>query len=182
MVFLMETKLRKNKMAPIQQKMGFKNMLVVDCIGKSGGLALLWKEEAGVEIQNYNLHHINAVVTPENLTPWVFTSFYEHPESHKRCEAWNLLCHLKLLITEPWLCAGDFNEILDQSEKVGGRRRPQFLMENFRNTLELCGLHELDYKGPLFTWDNGKEGDDFIKERLDRVFANHAWHAYHTKA
>jgi ribonuclease HI len=182
MVFLMETKLRKNKMVPIKQKTGFKNMLVVDCIGRSGGLALLWKEESGVEIQNYSLRHINAMVTPENLTPWVFTGFYGHPESHKRCEAWNLLCHLKSLITGPWLCAGDFNEILDQSEKVGGRRRPQFLMENFRNTLEFCGLHELDCRGPLFTWDNGREGDDFTKERLDRVFANHDWHALHTKA
>jgi exonuclease III len=40
-VFLMETKLRANKMEKVQSQLGFEHMLVVDCVGKSGGLALL---------------------------------------------------------------------------------------------------------------------------------------------
>ena len=43
MVFLMETKSRKNKMERIRSKLGFPNMLVVDCVGKGGGLVLLCK-------------------------------------------------------------------------------------------------------------------------------------------
>jgi hypothetical protein len=47
MVFLMETKLRQNKMEVIKLKAGFDNVFTVDCVGRSGGLALLWKNEAG---------------------------------------------------------------------------------------------------------------------------------------
>jgi hypothetical protein len=76
----------------------------------------------------------------------------------------------------PWLCAGNFNEILTSTEKFGRRRRPRYLKENFRTTLEYCGLFEIPCRGSVFTWNNGKEGDDFTKEKLDRVVANHAWH------
>ena len=104
----------------IKQKLGFKNMLMVDCIGRSGGLALFWKDEAGVAIQNYSLCHIHAVINLPNMSKWTFTGFYRHPETHKRCEAWCLLKYLKSKESGPWLCAGDFNEILSSSEKVGG--------------------------------------------------------------
>jgi hypothetical protein len=175
-VFLMETKLHNKKMARIKQKMGFNNMLTVDCVGRSGGLALLWKDEMGIEIINYSRRHIHAKVNQANLVPWFFTGFYGHPEAQKRCEAWDLLRFLKTKVDGPWLCAGDFNEILVASEKVGGRQRPSYLMENFRSTLEFCGLHELQCNGPVFTWDNGQVGGMFTKEKLDRAVANHEWH------
>lgn len=75
----------------------------------------------------------------------------------------------------PWMCAGDFDEILDHSGKVGGRRRPNYLMENFQSTLEFCGLYEIDCRGPICTWNNGRDGCNFTMEKLDRVVANHAW-------
>jgi hypothetical protein len=62
MVFLMETKLRQNKMEVIKLKAGFDNVFTVDCVSRSGGLALLWKNEAGVTIQNYSRHNINTIV------------------------------------------------------------------------------------------------------------------------
>jgi hypothetical protein len=48
-------------------------------------------------------------------------------------------------------------------------------MENFQKTLEECQLCDLGFKGPKYTWINGRTGDDFIKERLDRVVANANW-------
>jgi exonuclease III len=36
LVFLMETKLRRKKMELIRCKLGFKNLFVVDCVGKGG--------------------------------------------------------------------------------------------------------------------------------------------------
>jgi hypothetical protein len=46
----------------IRRKLEFSNMLTVDCVGKSGGLALLWGDETKVEIQNYSQRHINGIV------------------------------------------------------------------------------------------------------------------------
>jgi hypothetical protein len=57
------------------------------------------------------------VFREEGLPPWKLTGFYDHPEWAKRHEAWALLSHLKLYNPEPWLVIGNFNEILEQSEK-----------------------------------------------------------------
>jgi exonuclease III len=121
LVFLMETKLKQKKMEKIRCLLGFQNLFVVDSNGRSGGLALLWKEEAGLEIQNYSCRHIQAVVkNPGGEGSWKFTGFYGHPEASKRGEAWSLLKFLKEFSPQPWLCAGDFNEILEEAEKCGG--------------------------------------------------------------
>jgi exonuclease III len=49
-VFLMETKARAKRMERVRSQLGFEHMLVVDCVGKSSGLALMWAAKAGVEI------------------------------------------------------------------------------------------------------------------------------------
>jgi hypothetical protein len=48
-------------------------------------------------------------------------------------------------------------------------------MEQFRSTLEICGLADLGYKGSRFTWNNCRSDNGFIKERLDRALANKEW-------
>jgi exonuclease III len=53
-VFLMETRCRNTKLESIRVKPGFEGLFVVDPRGKSGGLALLWKEQNMLEIQNYS--------------------------------------------------------------------------------------------------------------------------------
>lgn len=119
-LFLMETRLPQSRMQVIRNTLGFAGMLVVDPIGTGGGLALLWREEKKVEIQNYSLHHISAIVKLSELViPWKLTGFYGHPDRSHREESCKLLTYLKQFQPHPWLCVGDFNEIVDQSEKVG---------------------------------------------------------------
>jgi hypothetical protein len=62
MVFIMETKLRQQKMEGIRRRLGFDCMFVIDCVGRGGGLALLWGKEIHATIQNYNQRHINAFI------------------------------------------------------------------------------------------------------------------------
>lgn len=163
-------------MERVRSQLGFKHMLVVDCVGKSGGLALPWMAEFGVEIQNYSRRHINAKVCSSSIDPgWKFTDFYGHLDTSKRMEAWSLLRYIAQMEPSPWVCLGDFNEILNLDEKYGGSWRQRGLMENFQKTLDDCGLSKLEYRCPKFMWNNGKEGADFIKERLDRMVANKEW-------
>lgn len=70
----------------------------------------------------------------------------------------------------PWLVLGDFNEILFNSEKEGGRPRTQRQMQLFHDALADCELADIGYVGDLFTWQRGN-----IRERLDRAVANIAW-------
>ena len=62
LVFLMETKLRKEKMENVRCKLGFSSMFVVDNVRRCGGLTLFWGEETCVTIQNFSQCHINSVI------------------------------------------------------------------------------------------------------------------------
>jgi hypothetical protein len=148
----METKSRKATMEFIRVQLGFEGLFVVDPVGRSGGLPLLWKENNEVEIQNYTCRHINAVIKHSDSTqPWRLTGFYGHPNPAKRYESWALLSHLRSFGLEPWLCIEDFNEVVEQSKKFGGVRRKESQMANFRNVLAECGLTNLGFKGSKYT-------------------------------
>lgn len=54
----------------------------------------------------------------------------------------------------PWLCAGDFNEILFHHEKEGGVPKNQACLDRFKEALEDCDLHDLGFAGDVFTWRN----------------------------
>jgi hypothetical protein len=45
--------------------------------------------------------------------------FYGNPEVVKRRESWALMRHLSTFTPTPWLCVGDFNEIINFSEQRG---------------------------------------------------------------
>jgi hypothetical protein len=70
---------------------------------------------------------------------------------------------------------GDFNEILDNTETCEGGRRALRLMEDFKNTLVACELFELKATGHKYTWHNGRDEQDFIQEKLDRVTGTSEW-------
>jgi hypothetical protein len=53
-LFLIETMCNKFKLEFLRVKLGFAGLFVVDYMESIGGLALMWKEEAALEIQNYS--------------------------------------------------------------------------------------------------------------------------------
>jgi exonuclease III len=79
LIFLMETKLQSHRVEGIKLRVGFHNVFVVDSVGKSGGLALMWSDNIQVDIQNYSPRHINSMVKTEmNGQLWKFMGFYEY--------------------------------------------------------------------------------------------------------
>jgi hypothetical protein len=63
---------------------------------------------------------------------------------------------------------GDFNEIVTSNEKRGTTARSLSQMEAFQATLEDSQLCDLGFRGPKYTWNNGREVSDFIQEGFDR--------------
>jgi hypothetical protein len=130
LVFLMETKLMNKETLYLKNKFSFDNLFTVDCIRRSGGLALFWRNSDEVEIQNYSTWHISAVIKATNdRHNWRFTRFYGHPETAKRKITWQLLHHLSSFQPTPWLRVGDINEITHQTEKYGASTRSRGQME-----------------------------------------------------
>jgi hypothetical protein len=70
---------------------------------------------------------------------------------------------------------GDFNVILSQDDKSGGRPFASSSTDLFYNFVHDNALVDLGYSGNPFTWNNKRMGQANIKERLDRSFANQAW-------
>lgn len=85
----METKSDLDWMVTVHDKCGFKNGLMVPSRGKSGGLAMFWKEKSKLDIQTYSHSHIDALVDggPE-IGWWHLTGFYGEPDIAKRPESW----------------------------------------------------------------------------------------------
>ncbi|KAL5734017.1 hypothetical protein ACOSP7_031878 [Xanthoceras sorbifolium] len=101
--------------------------------------------------------------------------FYGKLVVERDVHSWTLLKRLHGLSSLPWLCGGDWNEILYDSEKLGGGVRAPFLIDNVREAVGYCGLQDLGFFGPEFTWCNKREGVDLIQVRLDHCFCNLAW-------
>jgi hypothetical protein len=70
---------------------------------------------------------------------------------------------------------GYFNETLYNHEHFSKTDRPEWQMKNFREVIEDCQLQDLGWSGTAYTWDNQQSGDQNVKARLDRVFANSAF-------
>ena len=153
LVFLMETKFDVSEMDGIKRKIERQQGLVVPSIKRAVGLALLWRNSLQVDIQTYSPRHIDAIVTEEQGTKkWHFTGFYGHPETGQWEESWKLLENLSHKSNLPWICMGDYNEIMHAKEKEGGGVRPEGQMHKFHEAVNRCQLRDLGYMGSDFTW------------------------------
>ncbi|KAL5542373.1 hypothetical protein UlMin_010083 [Ulmus minor] len=177
LLFLCETKLVSGQCRNLKYTLGFEGCFVQDCLGRQGGLMLLWKDPLKVEIKSCSAGHIDAIID-QNLRRWRFTGFYGSPTVEGRIASWQLirrlgslseLCHL------PWLVGGDFNEVLYDHEKQGGRPRSLSQMKHFQEALDHCCLRNITSTGEFFTWANKQVGSAFIQERLDRYVSTLAW-------
>ncbi|KAK9913633.1 hypothetical protein M0R45_037443 [Rubus argutus] len=149
---------------------------MVDPICGAGGLALWWNSDVSVDFTFTSKNLLDTIITNKSdgklfRATWV----YGPPYRADKAEFWESASHLSTNDNCPWICVGDFNEILNCSEKDGGLplswNRPQFL----RNFMNCNALLDVGYCGPKFTWENRRDNADLVRERLDRVLVNCHW-------
>jgi hypothetical protein len=126
-VFLSKTRFFNNKVDGLVGTLNMEGGVGVGTFGRGGGLALLWSREVEVKLESYDKMHIDVTVhqisAPNKV--WRFTGFYGEARRELRYRSWDLL---KLLCSRsdlPWLCAGDFNEVLNANEQIGGQGRSE---------------------------------------------------------
>ena len=98
-----------------------------------------------VDTQTYSLNHIDAKILVSPQVEWCLTGVYGHPEEQRKKETWALLRHLHSRASMPWICIGDFNEILSSDEKSGGVPKPLGPTQDIWSTLLHCDLVDLGY-------------------------------------
>lgn len=102
MLFLSETKLDKARIEWWRWKLHMTGMVVKDCEGQGGGLALFWKSSLKVKPGLKSRYHIDTEVTEEDGFVWRFTGIYGEPKLEARKATWKLLRTIKHHSDRPW--------------------------------------------------------------------------------
>ncbi|XP_074328097.1 uncharacterized protein LOC141666010 [Apium graveolens] len=113
---------------------------------------------------------------------WRYTGYYGFPERSKRSEAWRMLKQLAIDFVLPWCIIRDFNDMMTEDEKKGGRCHPRALLNGFSETTMECGLLDLGFTGDKFTWERCRGTERWISERLDRGLATSEWRSLFPEA
>ncbi|XP_024195622.1 uncharacterized protein LOC112198734 [Rosa chinensis] len=142
--------------------------------GQSGGLALFWCAEVDSQDSQpltKSAHHIDAEVRGGPGEPrWRLFGFYGYARTAEHDKSWQLLKYLSDLDFLPWVVIGDFNEILNNGEKIDGPPKAERHMRGFREVLGYCELLDLGFQGSRETWWNSE-----THLRLDRAVCTPSW-------
>lgn len=147
-LFLMETKNHDDMVLSVFQPLGFKNQFTVPPIGLRGGLALFWTENAEIEILSSTHNFIDIQICFQNIKSFI-TFTYGAPQVEERQALWDQILSFGSNRDLAWLLAGDFNEILDNSEKVGGPLRCEGSFIPFRSFVSQNGLWDVQHTGKI---------------------------------
>lgn len=148
----------------------------INSIGKGDGLAMLWNEDANLEIVRCSNYYIHTRIWEIEVGSGYFLArFYRHLETGRRGESWQLLTRINFEVDRKWCLISDFNEITMQDEKLGVVHSLKSRWRAFKGTLDSSRLMDVSWKNKKYTWSNKHQDDNFTKERLDRAVVNKLW-------
>lgn len=149
------------------------NLLVPPITPGGGGLALLWNQHIELEVLLSCPNFIDTRIKAEGRS-FFATFVYGEPDKSKRKIIWNQISDLGRARLEPWYLAGDFNDIINSTEKQGGPARPEGSFIDLRTFMSECDLFDLQHSGNFLSW-RGQRHNHLVHCRLDRAMANSTW-------
>lgn len=173
-VFLMETKnFDEFVLNELKFFESYNHLLVPPERPNSSGLALFWKTEINLTVISSSKNIIDTLASHKGIS--FYASFiYGEPEVANRLKIWDELESMASTRTDPWFLTGDFNEIIDNSEKMGGPLRAEGSFCAFRSFLSQCDIFDLKRSRNSLSW-RGKRHNHLIFSRLDRALVNSLW-------
>lgn len=168
MIFLCETLCKKEIVATKLCNLGFPNFVGVDSEGRSGGLILAWSSLLSCDVISLSKNWILTRCTDQDNHVFYITCVYGPPRISERHEFWAFLRTVARNVDLPWIVGGDFNQVLSKNSQSPGAIE-------LSDTLNNCGLIELHTTGNFFTWCNGRQAEDTVWEKLDRILVNADW-------
>lgn len=176
-MIILETKCSSLRADQATKRLEYSNFRIIPSFGKRGGIWLMWKAE--ITLMNYadsKPNHFHALFKMKpNLPEVLLTGMHAPSVAVDRNQYWIDLTEDLPPTGTPWLVAGDLNEVLSSTEKMGGRQVGREQGKRCKDWIAANALIDLGFQGPQFTWTNGRDGSALIKERLDRALANAEW-------
>ena len=170
-VVVTETRISGSRAGYILRSLPYDGIHTTDPIGYARGIWLLWRKDmANLEVLATTEQEIHAIVKVYNFDhPWLLSSIYGSPRFAKRKILWENLCPVSTLHNLPWAIVGDFNDVLNDSEKLGGNRVNMTRATAYCDCMNSCNMIDLEFSGPIYTWTNRKDA------RIGRCWANPSW-------
>ncbi|GMI85919.1 hypothetical protein HRI_002261200 [Hibiscus trionum] len=173
-VFLSETRLFNFNFERLKLSLEITGCFHVKSSPTCSGLILFWNNNMTMDLLSYSDRHIDSTVTSSDDC-FRFTGIYGYAETSMKYKTWELIDSLRNNSPLPWLIGGDLNDILSDSKKQGGCRRPQSQITNFRDCLARNMIFDCKPCSGWFTWSRTGPNVTPVCERLDRYLACAAW-------
>lgn len=148
---------------------------VLPAASTTGGVLLAWRrDEWSVLQQTCMRFSVSVLLQPlaSAGSTWWLTTVYGPSQYADKAAFLDELKVLQQTCFSPWLLCGDFNLILQDSDKNNGRLHRSWL-RRFRSTIDDLQLAELHLNGRLYTWSSERLRPTL--ERLDQAFADADW-------
>lgn len=164
------------KIQKLCKSLGYDHLEFVSALGRSSGLVLFWLNVVNMRIVVANNSMISGIICSSvpNME-WQFTGVYGPPVPTLRPLFWDQLKVIEQNWGGPWLIIGDFNALVEQKDKLGGRAVANSSSGGFKHFIESAGLIDMGFKGAAYTWNNRRMGTANIQERLDRGLIIGTW-------
>ena len=156
--------------------MGYWGGVAKSSSGLSGGICLWWRRGVALDIWQVKSNYIHAVFRAhaDNIA-WSFFGVYAPTQYFEKVQFWEEMKVKLSRLKRPWIIMGDLNVLLDSSEKQGGTVPRWRKCRILRNFLAQSGGVDLGSSGGFYTWNNGRDHVNLVRERLDRVIGSHDW-------
>lgn len=175
-IFLSETRMKEENMKKIIKELQYPNYHCVDPCGTAGGLALIWSNDVELDVVFESKNLLDSVIKVDGGEPFRVSWFYGPSRDEDKSAFWNGIMSFENNLNLPWLCIGDFNELLWPHEKQGGNEWSLNKRRFLRDFMDAHDLSDLGFKGQQFTWkSNWETAAGHIFERLDRGVADMCW-------
>ena len=106
---LFEILVGSSRVEEVKQRLGFERGIVVDSVGRSGGLCVLWRKASMCCLLTYARTFIDIKIIDNNEGNWKLTEYCGFPERGRLRDSKTLLKDLSSKYNPPWCCIGDFN-------------------------------------------------------------------------
>lgn len=133
-----------------------------------GRIVFIWRSPVTIKVLHQSRQSLTTEVTIPNARRMIVTSIYASNLAAERDDLWTELIGIQQLFSlhlEPWLVAGDFNQITTPSEHSSPTVQAiSSDMIKFRDTILHLDLFDLRYHGVFNTWSNKQPTSPIAKK------------------
>lgn len=80
LLFLSETLVTSDVISEVSRRFGFSDFFAIDVVGRSGGLAVLWRSNITCTVIGSSSNYIDVHILERNVPAWRLTCYYGFPE------------------------------------------------------------------------------------------------------